>query len=63
MKARQPRWKRCEERLEKMEGVSSLANPGESERRELSDGRLAERGREQHTSDALVERGSGNASH
>ena len=40
----------------------SLANPGGSERRELGDGRLAERGREQHTSNALVERGSGNTS-
>ena len=29
---------------------------------ELGDGRLAERGREQHTSTALVERGSGNTS-
>ena len=43
-------------------GISSLAIPGGSERRELGDGRFAERGREQHTSNALVERGSGNTS-
>ena len=43
-------------------GISSLADPGGSERRELGDGRLAERGREQHTSNVLVERGFGNTS-
>ena len=39
-------------------GISSLADPGGSERRELIDGRLAKSGQDQHTSDALVERGS-----
>ena len=43
-------------------GISSLANRGGSERRELGDGRLAERGQYQHTSNALVGRGSGNTS-
>ena len=32
--------------LKRCSGISSLANPGGSERRELGDGRLAERGRE-----------------
>ena len=34
-------------------GISGLADPGDSERRELGDGRLAERGQEQRTSIAL----------
>ena len=38
-------------------GISSW-HPGGSERRELGDGRLAERSREQHISNALVERGN-----
>ena len=42
--------------------ISSLVNPSGIERRELGDGRLTERGRAQHTSNALVERGSGNTS-
>ena len=48
--------------LKRWSGISTLANPGGSERRELGDGRLAERCRAQHTSNALVERGSGNTS-
>ena len=43
-------------------GVSSLADPGGSDRRELSDGRSAERNQDQHTSNALFERGSGSTS-
>ena len=39
--------------------ISSLADPGGRERqRALRDGRLAERGQDQHTSDAPVGRGS-----
>ena len=49
--------------LKRWSGISSLANPGESERRELGDGRLAERDREKHTLNALVERGSGCSTH
>ena len=41
-------------------GTSSLADPGGNERRELGDGRLADKCQEQHTSNALFERGSGN---
>ena len=41
--------------------TSSLADPGGRERqRALRDGRLAERGQDQHTSDAPVGRGSVN---
>ena len=43
-------------------GISSLAGPGGSECRELGDGRLAKRSQDQHTSNALVERGSANTS-
>ena len=52
---------RCEDLvLRQWSGTSSLADPGGSERRELGDGRLAERSEQQHPSNALVERGSGN---
>ena len=43
-------------------GILSLADPGGSECREFRDGRLAKSGQDQHTSNALVQRSSGDPS-
>ena len=48
--------------LKQWSRTSSVAAPSGRERRELGAGRLAEKSRQPHTSNALVERGFGNTS-